>query len=328
MRTSLIITSAAVGVIALSGGSAYAATALTGHNARPAAATVPALQHSMAKPKAGQPQPRPARPAPASYSRHIASAGIQCHHANIDSVGQEVVAYWQAGYSAQWTNVNILMPVGIYQFNTFNNITVQDFQVTLPAGGIQPASNQPPATPAPTTPPATPPTTTPTPPTTDQPTPPAPTPTQPTQDPTTPAPDPSTTTPAPSPLDTWWNGSGQSDTQSVQTALTTVQNDITGYQGGQGTVTLAAIQADAATLLSAAQTANGSGAPSDVPGYTTAMDDLAQAAQDLANGTDGSAVTAASPLLTDSAAALQQATSYIQSNLSASTGSSSPAATS
>ena len=214
----------------------------------------------------------------------------------------------------QWTNINILMVVGIYQFDTFNQITGQDFNVTLPASGIAPASSQPPATPVPATPP-----TEPTGPTQSaDPAPPPAQPTQPTQrtDPaTTPAPDPAATTPSPSPLTTWWTGGGQSDTQAVQTDLSTVQNDITGYQGGADTVSLATIQADAATLQADATTANGSGVTApDVPGYGTAMDDFVQAAQALASATDASGVSQASALLTSGASSLQTATAYISAN--------------
>ena len=94
-----------------------------------------------------------------------------------------------------------------------------------------------------------------------------------------------------------------------------MQNDITGYQGGAGTVSLATIQADAATLQADATTANGSGVTAlDVPGYGTAMDDFAQAAQALASATDASGVSQASALLTSGASSLQAATAYISAN--------------
>ena len=151
-RRRLALIPAGVLGLALLGGAAAGGATLAGPHTtviRPAANTAPATPKATA-------HAHPARPAPASYSRHIASAGIACPPAKVDSIGPEVVSYWQAGYSVQWTNINILMVVGIYQFDTFNQITAQDFNVTLPAGGIAPASSQPPAPPVPATPPTQP----------------------------------------------------------------------------------------------------------------------------------------------------------------------------
>jgi len=112
-----------------------------------------------AAPAANGARPTPAAPAsagPDRYTRDILNAGITAPAAWIDKTGQQLVAYWNEGYTAAWTDANVLTPGGIYQYHlaTFDQITARDFGVIPPAQGIQPAPAAPaapaqPAAPAP-----------------------------------------------------------------------------------------------------------------------------------------------------------------------------------
>lgn len=154
----------AVLALALIGGAAAGGATLAGSHAtviRPAANTAPAAPKATPKPgKVTPPAPaargaRPITPAlagPDRYAQDILNAGITAPVSWIDKTGQQLVADWRAGYTAAWTDANVLTPGGIYAYHlaTFDQITARDFGVTPPAQGIQPAAQAPaPAAPAP-----------------------------------------------------------------------------------------------------------------------------------------------------------------------------------
>jgi hypothetical protein len=60
----------------------------------------------------------------------------------------------QAGYTAAWTDANVLGPGGVYTYHyaTFDQITARDFGVTPPAQGIQPTQRTYPVPDGPTSP--------------------------------------------------------------------------------------------------------------------------------------------------------------------------------
>jgi hypothetical protein len=131
------VTAGIVG-LALIGGAAVGGATLAAPRTtviRPAAHAIPAANGA---------RPAPAAPAsadPDRYAADILNAGITAPAAWIDKTGQQLVAYWDKGYTAAWTDANVLTPGGIYQYHlaTFDQITARDFRVTPPAQGIQPA---------------------------------------------------------------------------------------------------------------------------------------------------------------------------------------------
>ena len=158
-RRTWIRVTGSIAALALVGGVGAAGAALAsprGVAIRPAASTAPAHP----KAKAPQAAPRSAHstppPGPARYATDILQAGITAPVAWINSTGQKIVANWRAGYTAAWTDQNVLLPGGIYQYHlaTFDQITARDFGLTPPAQGIEPAAQAPaaaapPAAPAP-----------------------------------------------------------------------------------------------------------------------------------------------------------------------------------
>jgi hypothetical protein len=148
--------------LALIGGAAAGGATLAGSRTtviRPAANTAPAQPNKTAAPapshKAAKPRQAPAPAAvgaaPVSYARHILAAGITAPVPWINKTGQQLADYWRQGYTAAWTDANVLTPGDIYAYHlaTFDQITARDFGVTPPAQGIQPAA---PAAPAPAAP--------------------------------------------------------------------------------------------------------------------------------------------------------------------------------
>jgi hypothetical protein len=144
-----------IAALALVGGTGAASVALANPHAvtnRPAGSTAPA--HPKAKapkaaPRPAQITPPPAPTAngavPARYATDILQAGITAPVAWINSTGQKIVADWKAGYTAAWTDANVLTPDGVYSYHLapFDQITARDFGVTPPAHGIQPQATPP-----------------------------------------------------------------------------------------------------------------------------------------------------------------------------------------
>ena len=95
---------------------------------------------------------------PTRYVTDILNAGITAPTTWIASTGQTLVRDWQAGYTAAWTDADVLTSGGIYAYHlaTFDQITARDFGVTPPAQGIEPAAPQAPAAQAPAPAPASP----------------------------------------------------------------------------------------------------------------------------------------------------------------------------
>jgi hypothetical protein len=156
----------AVLALALIGGAAAGGATLAGSHAtviRPAANTAPATPKApKATPKPGKATPpapaassaRPVTPAPAgpdTYAQDILNAGITAPVSWIDSTGQKITADWRAGYTAAWTDANVLTPGGVYSYHlaTFDQITARDFGVNPPAQGIQPSAPAQPSYPNP-----------------------------------------------------------------------------------------------------------------------------------------------------------------------------------
>jgi hypothetical protein len=149
-RRTWVRVTASIGALALGAGVGAAGAAL----ASPRAAAIrPAANSAPAHPKAKAPTaaPRSAHstppPGPAGYATDILQAGITAPVVWINSTGQKIVADWRAGYTAAWTDQNVLLPGGIYQYHlaTFDQITARDFGVTPPAQGIEPAAPAQPA---------------------------------------------------------------------------------------------------------------------------------------------------------------------------------------
>jgi hypothetical protein len=147
-RRTWVRVTGSIAALALIGGAGAAGAALASPRAvaiRPAANAAPA--HPKAKaPKAA---PRSAHstpaPGPARYATDILQAGITAPVAWINSTGQKIVADWKAGYTDAWTDQNVLLPDGVYQYHLapFDQITARDFDVTPPAHGIQPQAAPP-----------------------------------------------------------------------------------------------------------------------------------------------------------------------------------------
>jgi len=157
-RRTWVRVTASIAALTLGAGVGAASAAL----ASPRAPIRPAANAAPAHPKAKAPKaaPRSAHstppPGPARYATDILQAGITAPVAWINSTGQKIVADWRAGYTAAWTDQNVLLPGGIYQYHlaTFDQITARDFGLTPPAQGIEPAAQAPaaaapPAAPAP-----------------------------------------------------------------------------------------------------------------------------------------------------------------------------------
>jgi hypothetical protein len=144
-----------IAALALVGGADAAGATLARPHAvvtRPAANTAPAHPKTAPRPAHSTPPPAPAangaRPAPAGsdkYAQDILNAGITAPVSWIDSTGQKIVADWKAGYTAAWTDQNVLLPDGVYPYHlaTFDQITARDLGVTPPAQGIQPQAAPP-----------------------------------------------------------------------------------------------------------------------------------------------------------------------------------------
>ena len=112
------------------------------HRAVAAAPAAPRHQAAKHRPAAKPAAPRPAQAGPAapvsSYATDILSAGITAPVSWINSAGAQITADWRAGYTAAWTDANVLTPGGIYAYHlaTFDQITARDFGVTPPASGV------------------------------------------------------------------------------------------------------------------------------------------------------------------------------------------------
>ena len=146
-----------IAALALVAGAGAAGTALASPHTvtnRPAANSAPAHPQPTKTPAKAPvhqaPAPRSAGAVPAGYVQHILAAGITAPAAWIGQTGQQLAGYWQRGYTAAWTDANVLTPGGIYAYHlaAFDQITARDFGVTPPAQGIQPAPAAP-AAPAP-----------------------------------------------------------------------------------------------------------------------------------------------------------------------------------
>ena len=170
-RKRALIAAAAVAGLLAAGGAGYAGSALAGR-AAPAAVTAPASTRpaTPAKPhparaapaKVTRPAapakaaPAPARPAAPSYAQDILNAGITAPVPWINTAGAQLAADWRAGYTAAWTDANVLLPAGVWPSHLapFDQITARHFGVTPPAQGIEPAPAAP-AAPAPAPSPST-----------------------------------------------------------------------------------------------------------------------------------------------------------------------------
>ena len=142
-RRTWVRVTGSITALALVAGAGAAGAALASPRAatmRPAANTAPRPAHS-APPNAAAANGA----VPAGYATDILQAGITAPVAWINSTGQKIVANWRAGYTAAWTDQNVLLPGGIYQYHlaTFDQITARDFGVTPPAQGIEPAAQAP-----------------------------------------------------------------------------------------------------------------------------------------------------------------------------------------
>ena len=123
-----------IAALALVAGAGAAGTALASPHTvtnRPAANSAPAHPQPTKTPAKAPvhqaPAPRAAGAVPAGYVQHILAAGITAPAAWIGQTGQQLAGYWQRGYTAAWTDANVLTPGGIYAYHlaAFDQITAR-----------------------------------------------------------------------------------------------------------------------------------------------------------------------------------------------------------